>query len=193
MKRLGSAMLVGVVAVLVAAVPAQAQYIFAGLGASKPMGSFNDVAKTGWMFTGGLGADLGDKGLWIEGEGYYGSNNRTEPNATGDKTNTFAFIAALGYSFKPDAKVSPYVTGGVGIVASQYKSETAGSLGGGTEKGFGYTGGVGVGVKAGSKLTFWLEGRLLGSTGEHGPPGAFDAKSQVLTLGAGLTIALTPN
>jgi opacity protein-like surface antigen len=190
MKRFGSAMLVGVVAVLVASAPAQAQYIFAGLGASKPMGSFNDVAKTGWMFTGGIGADIGDKGLWIEGEGYYGSNDR---KVEGDKTNTFAFIGALGYSFKPEAKISPYVTGGVGIVASQYKTEAGGSLGGGTEKGFGYTGAVGVGFKAGSKLTFWLEGRLLGSTGDHGPPGAFDAKSQVITLGGGLSIALTPN
>ena len=189
MKRLGSAILVGAVAVLVAAAPARAQYLFAGGGASIPMGDFADVAKTGWVFTGGVGADLGSRGLWIEAEGYYASHNR---EVEGDHSNIFGLIGALGYSFRPEAKVSPYVTGGVGIVASQYKSDTGGSLGGGTEKGFGYTAAAGLGFKAASKLTFWVEGRFLGTTGDHGPPGAFDSKGRMLMAAAGLSIELTP-
>ena len=191
MKRLGSAMLVGVVAVLVASAPARAQYIFAGGGLSFPIGSdFRDVAKSGWVFTGGIGADIGSKGLWVEAEGYYAQHDR---KVEGDRSNIFGFIGALGYSFNPEAKVSPYVTGGLGIVASQYKTEAGGSLGGGTEKGLGYTAAAGIGIKASSKLTFWGEGRFLGSTGDHGPPGAFDSKAQVVMLAVGLSIALTPN
>ena len=85
MKRLGSALLAGAVAVLVSAAPAGAQYIFLGGGATLPMGDYKDFAKTGWIATAGVGFDVGSRGLWVEGQGYYGSNKHDD--GSGDKTD----------------------------------------------------------------------------------------------------------
>jgi len=174
MKRLTAAMMVGAVAVLVGASSASAQYVFLGAGLSKPIGDFNDYAKTGWLATGGLGFDIGDKGLWAELEGYYGSNKHSD--VTGDKTNIIAGMAALGYSFMPYKGVSPYVTGGLGIQAHQFKSESVPAANG-TETKLGYTGALGLTIKAGAKAHVFFEGRFLGSS-----------SSKMLALLAGLSI-----
>ena len=161
MKRFAAAIMGAAVAVLLAASPVRAQYVFLGGGVTKPVGDFNDFAKTGWMATGGVGFDIGDKGLWAELEGYFGSNKHSDVD--GDKTNLISAMAALGYSFMPAKSVSPYVTGGIGILAHQFKSEdfpTANE----TETKFGYTGAVGLGFKTGGSLHIFVEGRLLGGS-----------------------------
>jgi len=160
MKRFASAMMVGAFAVLVAASPARAQYVFFGGGLSIPVGDFKDYAKKGWMATAGLGYDIGDKGLWVEAEGYFGSNKHSD--FEGDKTNLIGGMAAVGYSFMPDKSVSPYITGGVGILAHQFKSEDF-PEDNETESKLGYTGAFGLGFRAGGKAHVFLEGRLLGS------------------------------
>jgi len=174
MKRMTGALALGVVAVLLAATPAKAQYVFLGGGVTKPIGDFNDYAKTGWMAQGGLGFDIGDKGLWAELEGYYGSNKHSD--VTGDKTNLIIGMAALGYSFMPGKNVSPYITGGLGVQAHQFKSESVPAANG-TDTNLGYTGAFGVGFNNQAKVHLWIEGRFLGSK-----------DSKVLAAFAGLTI-----
>ena len=137
---------------------ANAQYVFVGGGASIPNGDFKDEAKTGWMAQAGVGFDIAKvKGLWVEAEGFYGSNKHKGEDA---KTNLFAGIAALGYSFMADKKVSPYVVGGVGILNHKFVPATGTSE---SESKFAYSGGVGIGYNASSSVHIWLEGRVLGS------------------------------
>jgi opacity protein-like surface antigen len=160
MKRLKGAMMVGALAVMMAASPAKAQYVFLGAGASFPTGSFKTEAKTGFLAQGGVGFDIGDKGLWAEAEGYWGTNKHKAPE-DGDKTNIIAGIAALGYSFMADKSVSPYLTGGLGFQSHKFVPETGASE---TTTKLGYTGAAGLGFKVGAKAHLWVEGRFLGSS-----------------------------
>lgn len=164
MRRSAGLMMLGGLAAVVVSSSAQGQakpYVFLGGGASIPTGHFksSDGAKTGWIATGGIGADVGKKGLWIEAEGYYGSNKHTAPPA-GDKTNIIVGIAALGYSFAPDKKATPYVTAGVGALVHQFRSSSV-PADNGSETKFAYTGALGLVVQLGPKASFWVEGRLL--------------------------------
>ncbi len=159
MKR-GSLVSLGFFALAAAVFPATAtaQYVFVGGGASIPIGNFKDAgAKTGWIAQAGVGYDIGDKGLWVEAEGWYGSHKYT--GATG-KTDLLAGLGALGYSFMPGKKMSPYVVAGAGFMSAKAKPATGASV---TSTKFAYTGGAGLGFKLNSTVNFWLEGRLLGT------------------------------
>lgn len=174
MKRLTAAMMVGAVAVLVTASVSQAQaYVFFGGGASIPAGDFKDFAKTGWMAQAGIGVDIGDKGLFVEAEGFYGSNKHKAP-AVDEKTNLFAGLGAVGYSFMPEKKVHPYILGGAGFMRHQFDPGAGASV---SETKFAYTGAAGISFQAGSKLNIWVEGRFLGTS-----------DTKVIPIMAGLTI-----
>lgn len=175
MKRLASATLFGAVAVLLGASPARAQYVYFGGGASIPTGDFKTDAKTGWMATGGVGANVGPQGLWIEAEGYYGSNKHKAPE-DGDKTTIIAGIGAVGYDLMPGKKTTPYITGGLGFLSHKFTPETGASE---TETNLGYTGALGVSFTASPKIHVWVEGRLLGSSA-----------SRVILAQAGLSFIL---
>jgi opacity protein-like surface antigen len=175
MKRVTAAMLVGAVAALVSVSQARAQYIFLGGGLSIPVSDFKAYAKSGWLATGGVGVDIGDKGLWVEAEGYYGSNKHKAPD-TGDKTNILAGFAALGYSFTPDAKVSPYVVGGVGFLRHQFDPAVGNNS---AETKFAYNGGVGIGYNASSSIHLWVEGRFMGAS-----------STKLIPINAGISIQL---
>ena len=149
MKRLTAAMMLGAVAVLASASPARAQYIFAGGGFNIPVGDFKDGNKTGWIVQGGVGADIGDKGLWIEAEGWYGSN-KAKSSTVGTKIDLWSALGAVGYTFMPDKNVSPYILGGAGVLGVKH----------GDTK-FAYTGAFGLGYKASPTLHLWVEGRWL--------------------------------
>jgi len=150
MKRLTGAMMVGAVAVLVAISPARAQgaYVFFGGGANIPASDFKDTHKTGWIATAGLGTDIGNKGLWVEAEGWYGSNKAKTTLVS--KVDLWSALGAVGYSFMPDKKWSPYVLGGAGVL---------GVKDGDTK--FAYTGAFGLGFKAGTRALIFVEGRWL--------------------------------
>ena len=142
---------------------ANAQYVFAGGGISIANGDFKDYAKTGWMAQAGVGFDITKvKGLFVEAEAFYGSNKHSDVD--GDKTNLFAGIAALGYSFMPDKKVSPYVIAGAGILNHKFVPATGTSE---SESKFAYSGALGIGYNASSTLHLWLEGRVLGAEGSR--------------------------
>jgi hypothetical protein len=157
-------LVLGALAVLALASPARAQstpFVFFGGGVTFPMGEYGDYAKTGWLANAGIGTTLGGKGLWIAADLFYGSNSHSDVD--GDKTNLFIGLATLGYTFKPAAKVSPYVSGSLGILSHGYKS-TSFPAADGTSSGFAYGGAFGLIFKMGAKASFWIESRYLSAS-----------------------------
>lgn len=141
------------VLMLAGASAGNAQYVFVGGGANIPIGSFKDAgAKTGWIAQAGVGKDIGSKGLWVEAEGWYGQTSYT---GTTGKTKLLAGIGAVGYSFMPDKKMSPYVVAGAGFMNAK--------AGGASSTKFAYTGGAGLGFNLNPTVHFWVEGRLMGT------------------------------
>lgn len=170
MRRFAVPMVLGALAMTAVTSRAEAQpNIFFGGGPSFALGDFGDVAKNGWLLQGGIGFDIGSKGLFLEAEGFFGSNshdNPTNPNAK-EKTNIIAFMGALGYSFgADDAKMNPYILAGVGMLGAQFRTDVDADADlEGTENEFGYTGAVGLSFRLNEKARFWVEGRYLGASG----------------------------
>jgi opacity protein-like surface antigen len=164
----------GLAALLFAgATAANAQYVFAGGGATIPIGDFKDYAKTGWNAQAGFGFDIASvRGLSVEAEGFYGSNKHSDVD--GDKTNIIAGMGSVLYSFMPDKKVSPYALAGAGFLSHKFDPATGDSE---TSTKFGYTGAVGLIFSLSSKASLWVEGRLLGSK-----------DSKMLPINAGFSI-----
>ncbi|NOT08420.1 MAG: outer membrane beta-barrel protein [Gemmatimonadales bacterium] len=159
-RRTGSLVL-GALAVLALASPAGAQstpFVFFGGGASLPMGDYKEYAKTGWLANAGIGTTIGSKGLWIAADLFYGSNSHSDID--GDKTNLKIGLATLGYTFKPGAKVTPYLSGSVGLLNHGYKSDTFPEAEG-SESMMAFGGGAGLIFKMGAKSSFWVEARYL--------------------------------
>jgi hypothetical protein len=179
MKRLTAATLVGAVAVLVTASSSQAQYVFLGGGATIPMSEYKDFAKTGWMATAGVGTDIGDKGLWVEAQGYYGSNKHKAP-ATDEKTDLLGGFGAVGYSFMPGKSVRPWVMGGVGFLSHRFKDSTT-PANNESESSFAWEAGAGLGFKAGAKANIWVGGQYMSGTSNI-------SGTKFLALLAGVTI-----
>ena len=185
MRRFAVPMVLGALAMTALTSRAEAQpNIFFGGGPSFPMGDYGDYAKTGWLLQGGIGFDIGSKGLFIEAEGFFGSNSHEGTGNFKEKTNIIAFLGALGYSFGgDDAKVNPYVLAGAGILGHQFRTDNDADADlEGTENKFGYTAAVGLAFRLNEKARFWVEGRYLGSDGTAVIPFAAGIS---LTLGGG--------
>lgn len=170
MRRFAVPMFLGALAMTAVTSRAEAQAnIFFGGGPSFATGDFGDVAKNGWLLQGGIGLDIGSRGLFIEAEGFFGSHshdNLINPNAK-EKTNIIAFMGALGYSFgADDAKINPYVLAGVGMLGAQFRTDVDADADlESTENEFGYTGAVGLSFRLNEKARFWVEARYLGASG----------------------------
>lgn len=162
MKRFAVPMLLGALAISAGASRAEAQNFFIGGGPTFPMGDFNDYAKMGYILQTGLGVDIGSKGLFAEAEFWYGSNKHDD--VIGDKTNIMSAFGALGYSFMPAKKVSPYILGGAGFLSHRFRSESD-PADNDNETKFAYTGAFGLIFKLSPKASFWVEGRYIGSDG----------------------------
>ena len=159
-RRTGSLVL-GALAMMVLASPTQAQttpFVFFGGGASIATGEYKDYAKTGWLANAGVGANIGDKGLWVAADLFYGSNKHSD--VTGEKTNLMIGLATIGYNFMPAAKVTPYVHGSVGLLNHAYRS-TQFPTSNGSQNLIAFGGGAGLLIKLGAKSSFWVEGRYL--------------------------------
>ena len=184
MKRLTAALTLGAVAALVAVSQAQAQatpYIYGAGGVNIPVGSFKDSNKTGWIASAGVGADVGDKGLWIEAEGWYGSNKFKTGGTYGaaaGKTDLWAALGVVGYNFMHDKSWSPYIAGGAGVLGTKYKPSTGASA---SSTKFGYTGALGAVFKAGSSAHVFIEGRYLA--------GSSSGYAKMLPITAGVSVS----
>ena len=162
MKRFAVPMLLGALAISAGASRAEAQYFFIGGGPTFPMSDFNTYAKMGYILQAGFGADIGTKGLFAEAEFWYGSNKHDDVD--GDKTNIMSGFGALGYSFMPTKKVSPYILGGAGFLSHRFRSESDPGDNSNSSD-FAYTGAFGVSFTLSPKAKFWVEGRYIGAEG----------------------------
>ena len=165
MRRFAVPMVLGALAITTVASRAEAQNIFFGGGLSQPLGDFKTYAKTGWLLQGGINVDIGSSGVFIEGEGFFGSNSHKDTGNFKEKTNIIAFMGALGKSFgAADAKVSPYILAGAGIMGHQFRSDNDLAVEE-TENKFGFTGAAGLAFRLNEKAKFWVEARYLGASG----------------------------
>ena len=128
--------------------------IFLGGGATIPTGDFGDYAKTGWMGQAGVVANVGSNGLFVAGEGFYGSNKH---ETGGDKTNLYGADGQVGYRFGDQAKAGLYVAGLLGAMIHKYSPATGT---GDSSTGILFGGIAGVDIPAG-KVNVWVEGRWM--------------------------------
>lgn len=146
----------GAVCALLVAAPASAQFVWAGGGATFPMSDYGEYANTGFLVSAGFGMPVGDQGLSIGVEGFFGQNNHSD--VEGDKTNPLGAMAMAEYDFSgADATQSLYVLGGVGILVHKYGSDEFGSD---SSTGLGLTGGLGYFFPLGG-INGYVEGRIF--------------------------------
>jgi hypothetical protein len=114
MKRIVAAVIGGMVLVSASANAQQGTVFLVGTGgASIPTGDFGDVAKTGWMASGGVGYDITNH-LFIVGIGRYGTNKL---KAIDEDQKMTGFDGSLGYSFGSEtSRMAPYVRAGYGVL-----------------------------------------------------------------------------
>lgn len=183
MRRIAGSLLLGAVAALTLSSTAQAQSVFFGGGPSLPMGEYKDYAKTGWLMTAGLSVDIGSKGLFLDIEGYFGSNAHKNTGTANNKTNLAAGILALGYTFGPAGKkVRPYVLAGGGILNHQFRSDNN-LAAEGSQKMLAITGAAGLLFALNTKANFWVEARYLTGSKDG-------ATTAVVPINVGISIAL---
>jgi len=159
MRRILRAAVVGTAAILLstAAQAQSAAWIWAGGGATVPVGDYGDYAKTGWMAVAGVGVPIGGQGLSVGGEVLYGSNKHDD--TSGDKTNLLGALAGLSYRVGDISKPGVYFMGLAGALNHQYKPGST-SASSDNEWKFAFGGGAGVDIPGG-KVSIWVEGRIL--------------------------------
>lgn len=140
-------------ALALSAAPAQAQF-FAAAGLTVPSGDFGDYAKTGWLANAGARAwQSADERLAFWVEGFYGSSKHEDVD--GDKTNIYGGLGTVTYNLTTGASATPYLTGSVGYLWHQYKSDDFPEFED-SEGGVAFGGGAGVGFDK-----FYVEARYL--------------------------------
>jgi hypothetical protein len=147
-----------VVSLVPAAVSAQA-YLFLGGGGTFPTNNFGNFAKNGWLVSGGAGFPLGQEGVSVAVEGFYGEN--THEGAAGGKTNPYGAMGEIVYAFGPRGKIQPYLLGGAGIMVHKFTPSGGGAST--SESQVGYTFGAGVTIPLGQTLGISGAGRYYGS------------------------------
>jgi len=94
--------------------------VFLGGGLTIPTGEYSDYAKTGWNGFGGVLFAVGEAGLAVGAEGFFGSNSH---DYEGDKTNLYGGMGLVSYSIDTGSSAAPFVFGGVGYMTHSYKSD----------------------------------------------------------------------
>lgn len=134
-----------------------------GVGPAVPVGEFGDGFGTGWDLSVGVGLALANRPIEIRGQLSYGSfkesGGATGANGT---SKPRALNADLLYRLGGnDAKVRPYLVGGLGFSSVKYSTSynVPGGGGGGegfseTDSGVSFGGGGGLTVQAGSVGVF---------------------------------------
>ena len=152
MKRLGSAMMVGVVAALVATSSAHAQaYFKLGAGAAIPVGDYGESTGTGLAAQGAVGFGSGMIGGRVSA-----SYIRNSITGTDHNFRLIGAMADLVLSPSTSGKVAPYVLAGAGV--QNGKSNQSGAPDAETK--FAWNAGGGLEIRAGG-IGLYLEGRFL--------------------------------
>lgn len=147
-----------VVCALVMAAPTSAQYVWVGGGPTFPMSDYGNKdltgAKTGYLITGGVGMPVGEQGLSVYAEGFFGQNNH---ETSGEQTTPYGALLGLEFDFAgKDVDQSLYVSGGVGLLVHRYNDGSSTS----SSSGLGLSGGLGYYFPLGSMHGF-VEGRIF--------------------------------
>ena len=164
MKRLVTVALVLAFGAVLAPGQASAQVsIRAGAAATFPLGDgvddYGSYAKTGWMASAGVNLPLGDAGLSVGADGFYGSNSHED---AGDKTNLYGVLGTVGYTISTGGSIAPFVAGAVGFMTHAYKSDTFGDD---SASALAWGGVAGVGFPLGG-IGASIEGFYLAGTGD---------------------------
>lgn len=129
---------------------AQGAFLFAGGGVTFGTGDYGDETDAGWLGMAGLGVDIGDSGLFVAGEGFYGSNGISDVD---ESAKVYGGFGEVGYGFQTGGNVEPYVLGGLGLLALDAEDETESALA--------FMGAVGLSIQTESRVGFWIEGRYM--------------------------------
>ena len=145
---------------LALAVPAQAQargYVGLGGGLSIPMGDFGDNYKMGWLgqVVAGITGPNGMLGGRIDGMYIRHSLDGTVDGSTAMLGANGDLVVSPGSA---DAKIRPYLLGGIGFF--NVKSEVGTQEGEGVTK-FAYNLGAGLRFGGSGRMSFFVEGRYL--------------------------------
>ena len=140
--------------------PAQAQargYVGFGGGVSIPTGNFADGYKTGWLgqVIAGITSPSGMLGGRIDGMYVRHSFDSSVDGSTQMLGANGDLVVSPGSA---DAKIRPYLLGGIGFF--NVKSEV-GSVEGEGETKFAFNVGAGLRFGAGSRMSFFVEGRYV--------------------------------
>ncbi len=146
------------VSLIPATVSAQT-YLFLGGGGTFPTNAFGNFAENGWLVSAGAGFPLGQEGVSIAIEGFYGENQHV--GAAGGKTNPFGAMAEIVYAFGERGSIQPYLLGGAGIMVHKFTPGRTGESSSSSQ--VGYTFGAGVAIPLGQTLEIYGEGRYFGS------------------------------
>lgn len=164
MKRMSTAVVVAVAALVLSTTSAQAQtglsFGVAG-GVTNPLGDFNDGAKLGWHGMANVGYGLAS-GLGLRGEFFYGQNNL---DGVDGKAKLSGGMASVTYDIQSAGGVKPYILGGVGY--HKVKIDVSG-FGSGDDSAISFGGGAGLKFKAGSDANFFVEARYINISTDGG-------------------------
>ncbi len=178
MKSLATAVVMVILGVVATTSPLSAQFVWIGGGATFPTSDYGDIANTGYLVMAGGAIPVGEAGLNLGVNAFYGQNNHELVD--GDKTNPYGFMGMVEYDFSgPDAEGGLYVLGEAGILWHKYSSDTSVDT---SESGFGYAGALGYGFPLGG-VNGWVEGRFMQAS-------ISDANTQFLGIVAGISIPL---
>lgn len=98
-----------------------AQSVYVGGGATVPTGDYGNYASVGFMAFGGVLVPVGDAGVSVGAQGFWGTNSH---DVDGDKTNLYGGMGIVGFTFSPEATASPFVFGGLGLMTHSFKSDS---------------------------------------------------------------------
>ncbi len=171
-----------VVALLAMLVPThvRAQSIWFGGGGAFPVSDYSDYANTGFLLTTGVSVPVGQEGLSLFGEAFFGQNSHSDVD--GDKTNPYGFMGGVELDLANEGLAGPYFFGEVGLLFHKYGSD---SFEGSTDSGLGYGAGAGWHFPLGS-VNGWVEARAMNASID-------DSKTSFVGLLAGLAIPVGGN
>jgi hypothetical protein len=136
---------------------ASAQGLFLGAGATIPTSDYGNYADPGWMLEGGVSFPINEEGLYIFGEGLFGSNKHSD--FEGDKTNLLGIFGGVEYDLSTPGEPGIFIFGEVGLLRHDYKSDEF-PEDEGADNGLAYGGGAGYGFPIGG-MSGWVLGRYL--------------------------------
>ena len=171
---------------------ANAQAVFLGAGATFPTGDFADFgdgdgAGTGWMLEAGISFPLTDNGVFVFGEGMFGSNSH---DYEGDKTNLLGGFAGIEYSMAEEGEAGAFFFGELGFLQHKYVSDDFSEFESSTT-GFAFGAGAGYGIPLGDNMNGWVLGRVMQAQTEDEEYG--DGNTTFAGISAGISIGLGGN